>query len=172
MIDKRNKIICDRKCVEHSRFSPIRIIKNIIDECYNNNIDGIIGQLICPLTNEIFNDPVVTNDGSVYERTKILEWFSKNRTSPITRERISSRVYNISMITNIIKYCSNKCNQIKHDIYRLSQNELINKVNSSSCYDELLNYASLESRLWLNYFDNNIFAKCDNKDILKHLLII
>ncbi|CAF0782165.1 unnamed protein product [Adineta steineri] len=40
----------------------------------------------CPITNEIFRDPVMGDDGHTYERKAITEWLKKNGTSPITRE--------------------------------------------------------------------------------------
>jgi serine/threonine protein kinase len=40
----------------------------------------------CPITDEIFEDPVVGDDGHTYERKAITEWLTKNGTSPITRQ--------------------------------------------------------------------------------------
>lgn len=52
----------------------------------NNEID--INEITCPITLDIFYDPVRINDGYVYERKAILNWFLSNGTSPITREAI------------------------------------------------------------------------------------
>jgi serine/threonine protein kinase len=40
----------------------------------------------CPITDEIFEDPVVGDDGHTYERKAIIDWLTKNQTSPMTRE--------------------------------------------------------------------------------------
>ena len=40
----------------------------------------------CPITGEIFRDPVIAEDGHTYERQAIVEWLTKNATSPLTRE--------------------------------------------------------------------------------------
>ncbi len=45
--------------------------------------------LICPLTRQIFQDPVLADDGHVYERTAIIQWISEHGTSPLTREPLS-----------------------------------------------------------------------------------
>jgi hypothetical protein len=45
--------------------------------------------LICPITNKIFQDPVLAGDGHVYERTAIVQWIREHGTSPITLEPIS-----------------------------------------------------------------------------------
>eukprot|EP00931_Biecheleriopsis_adriatica_P088333 TRINITY_DN62679_c0_g1_i1.p1 TRINITY_DN62679_c0_g1~~TRINITY_DN62679_c0_g1_i1.p1 ORF type:complete len:529 (+),score=65.77 TRINITY_DN62679_c0_g1_i1:44-1630(+) len=40
---------------------------------------------VCPITQEIMEDPVVTHDGHVYDRTSIQAWFRRgNRRSPLT----------------------------------------------------------------------------------------
>lgn len=48
----------------------------------NNNND----ELICPITYELFHDPVRANDGHTYEREAITEWIKQNGTSPFTRQ--------------------------------------------------------------------------------------
>ncbi len=42
--------------------------------------------LICPITWEIFRDPIIAKDGHVYEREAITTWILQNGTSPLTRE--------------------------------------------------------------------------------------
>ena len=41
-------------------------------------------QWICPLTFEVFRDPVVASDGHTYERAAIERWVKINTTSPVT----------------------------------------------------------------------------------------
>jgi len=40
----------------------------------------------CPITDEVFEDPVMGDDGHTYERKAITDWLTKNPTSPITRQ--------------------------------------------------------------------------------------
>lgn len=41
--------------------------------------------LICPISYDVFNDPVTAEDGHVYERRAIEEWYARgHRTSPMT----------------------------------------------------------------------------------------
>ncbi|CAF2265566.1 unnamed protein product [Rotaria magnacalcarata] len=42
--------------------------------------------LKCPITCELFREPVTGQDGHTYERDAIIAWLQKNGTSPITRE--------------------------------------------------------------------------------------
>ena len=42
-------------------------------------------ELVCPITQEVFHEPLVAEDGYTYERTALLRWFSMGRTrSPVT----------------------------------------------------------------------------------------
>ncbi|KAK8662840.1 hypothetical protein V6N13_024727 [Hibiscus sabdariffa] len=46
---------------------------------------------VCPITGQIFNDPVTLETGQTYERKAIEEWLSRgNTTCPITRQPLSS----------------------------------------------------------------------------------
>ena len=42
----------------------------------------------CPLTHEVFVDPVVLEDGYTYEETAIREWLSRSRTSPMSGKSV------------------------------------------------------------------------------------
>jgi hypothetical protein len=45
--------------------------------------------LLCPITQELFVDPVITCDGHSYERSAIQKWFdSRHNTSPLTGQRL------------------------------------------------------------------------------------
>lgn len=52
----------------------------------NNNLNITVNDLICPITLELFRDPVVAGDGHVYEREAITQWILEHGTSPLTRE--------------------------------------------------------------------------------------
>lgn len=42
--------------------------------------------LVCPITLELFRDPVTAADGHVYEREVITRWILEKGTSPFTRQ--------------------------------------------------------------------------------------
>lgn len=60
---------------------------------YNTDciVDVDIESLICPITQEEFEDPVVAADGHTYERGGILQWLEKHDTSPLTGAQLSSK---------------------------------------------------------------------------------
>ena len=43
-------------------------------------------EFICPITGEIFQDPVVAADGNTYERLHIENWLRTHHTSPVTSQ--------------------------------------------------------------------------------------
>ena len=49
-------------------------------------------ELCCPITLEVFRDPVATMRGTVYERKAIEEWFTKHNTDPCSNQRLLSTV--------------------------------------------------------------------------------
>ncbi|CAF1499813.1 unnamed protein product [Rotaria sp. Silwood1] len=41
---------------------------------------------LCPITHQIFKDPVLAEDGHTYEREAIVQWIQNHGTSPLTRQ--------------------------------------------------------------------------------------
>lgn len=44
---------------------------------------------LCPITHQLFNDPVLAEDGHTYERDAIVQWIQKHGTSPVTRQPLN-----------------------------------------------------------------------------------
>merc|ERR1712054_114449 len=55
-------------------------------------IDQVPSQLVCPITSEVFRDPVVCQDGHTYERVAIERWLASHDTSPMTNGILPSKV--------------------------------------------------------------------------------
>ena len=51
-----------------------------------NKSSDLLDTLKCPITYELFRDPVIGGDGHTYERENIAAWIQKHGKSPITRE--------------------------------------------------------------------------------------
>jgi hypothetical protein len=49
-------------------------------------------EYICPITMDIFKDPVIATDGHTYDRSAIETWFKNNSTSPKTGLRLASKL--------------------------------------------------------------------------------
>jgi len=52
--------------------------------------EGTPEGFLCPITGELFTDPVVASDGHTYERSAITEWLESHQTSPLTRSWLST----------------------------------------------------------------------------------
>ncbi len=58
---------------------------------------GIPPEFICPLTNQIMDEPVeALVDGFIYEKTAILKYLQENRESPKTKKKLSKRIKDIA----------------------------------------------------------------------------
>ena len=53
--------------------------------------DAAPPELLCPITQEVMRDPVVTADGHTYERAAIERWLHERRTSPLTGAPLQHR---------------------------------------------------------------------------------
>lgn len=63
-------------------------------------------EFLCPITYEIFRDPVVASDGNTYERSAIEDWIIQKRQhviSPLTGENITSSVIPNTIMKKLIQ---------------------------------------------------------------------
>jgi hypothetical protein len=68
--------------------------------------------LTCPISSNIFIDPVIAIDGHTYEREYIELWFSKSNNSPMTGEFLyTKQLYPNYIIKSIIKNSKKLCKQ-------------------------------------------------------------
>nr|CAB3449350.1 unnamed protein product [Digitaria exilis] len=57
---------------------------------------SVPSHFICPITQELMEDPHVAADGHTYEHYAIRAWFKRHKTSPVTRSKLA----NLSVIPN------------------------------------------------------------------------
>ncbi|KAL9647985.1 hypothetical protein ABK040_016676 [Willaertia magna] len=53
---------------------------------------SLMQSLTCPITREVFRDPVTISDGNTYEREAIINWFKVSDISPLTREKLNKQI--------------------------------------------------------------------------------
>ena len=46
-------------------------------------------RVVCPITLDVYRDPVLAGDGHVYERVAIIKWIEQQGTSPLTRQPLN-----------------------------------------------------------------------------------
>ena len=149
----------------------------------NTNMDNICEDYICPITGQIFHEPVSVEDGIIYEKTAILTWLAEHDTSPMTRQKISSNVHLVQLIKNKIeKYLKEHPEYIKHQ-YVVSKKykdnkRIIQKIISDKDFNKLLKYEEymITDTDYKDDYQFNISLIqtlcecCENDDIIMHVL--
>lgn len=147
---------------------------------------------ICPITKQIFSNPVIADDGNIYEKDAITQWFDYNKKSPITREKMSKKLTSVNLLTAIIDDLIKNDPKLKEKQY-ISSKEFtkhkseIYKFIKNNNFDELLNYHyykcyDLErDTIKVKLYDNKkkqkkisylhyIFRFCQKDNLLIHII--
>jgi len=67
---------------------PVSLSSPVSNE---SEMDAYLEHFMCPISLEIMEDPVMTVDGSSYERASIEAWFQKTDRDPLTNEIVTSK---------------------------------------------------------------------------------
>ncbi|CAF1657039.1 unnamed protein product [Didymodactylos carnosus] len=89
--------LAHKDSVENKRLPDLKRQQSVKDN------EQIMTNLICPLTERVFDDPVTAGDGQTYERAAIIEWLNLYHCSPSTGEAMDSNLINNDQIKNVIK---------------------------------------------------------------------
>jgi hypothetical protein len=133
-------------------------MKEVEFNCYGIILTvNIPNDCLCPITNEIMEDPVITCDGYSYERSSITRWFTIRNTNPISNQ--------ILLSTNLIPNHTLKgvIIDFKESIYKkkiLELNQLAEQNNSNAQYELGIAYSKYppdieRSLYWLNKASEN-----------------
>jgi len=81
-------------------------------------------ELRCPITRQIMKEPVVASDGHIYEKEFIEEWLKVSKLSPITKQEIENKFYDVYIIKNkIAKYLDNNPDKINEQYQHIEHSE-------------------------------------------------
>lgn len=75
----------DEVPVKSSNPHPVPLSIPSEDERYIQDISAFI----CPISQEVMKDPVITPYGHCYDRESITDWLSSHRTDPLTNQPLS-----------------------------------------------------------------------------------
>lgn len=137
-------------------------------------MEQILELITCPLTKLYFKDPVLAEDGLIYEYDAIKIHLLNKNTSPVTFQPISKNLIRINPIKKYIDYLIQINQDIKLNqfVSKKSFPHLKNEINiilNNKQYDKLFEYNMFQ----LNYkFENEIFIEylCKNKNIEDKIL--
>eukprot|EP01087_Luapelamoeba_hula_P022770 TRINITY_DN8241_c0_g1_i1.p1 TRINITY_DN8241_c0_g1~~TRINITY_DN8241_c0_g1_i1.p1 ORF type:complete len:756 (+),score=147.38 TRINITY_DN8241_c0_g1_i1:39-2306(+) len=84
--------------------------KKVVEDTADDDDDDIPEAFLCPITQDIMEDPVLTCDGHTYERSAIQEWLQKHMSSPKTGAELESKnlIPNHLIRGQIREYLENK----------------------------------------------------------------
>ena len=65
------------------------------DKEMRDKVDHILMEFVCPISKELPGNPVMADDGRVYEREDIQKWiegdlYRRNMVSPFTKQRMNA----------------------------------------------------------------------------------
>lgn len=124
------------------------------------NVDIDIRDICCPITNQIFLDPVLAHDGFTYEKDAIKKWLGKNDTSPMTGLQIDNLTFieNI-LIKNTITNFIDKDPNLKKQQYQKEKEICTFNFVIESILEKCLDIDTIESIIDLKDVDYNKFKK-------------
>lgn len=134
--------------------------------------------LYCPITQEIFNDPVVADDMIVYEKEAIERWFIQNDTSPVTRDQITKRLTRCIFVKDTVTKAIRSYPELKENQYvpknykttkRISTKE-VNDIIIAGRFSDLIEYTQFDLQ---KIMDQNLMStlaqKCDVR-VFKYII--
>ncbi len=93
----------DKFAKEDSKVQPgeVREDLKILNKTYKNDLPN---EFLCPITEELFQDPVMTCDGHTYERAAIEAWLKNHDTSPTTNSHLANKnLMPNTVLKNLVK---------------------------------------------------------------------
>jgi len=70
---------------------------------HKSAVDAAIAEFLCPITQSLPVDPVMAEDGKIYERSAIKEWLKEQQRSPLTNEAMGTKLLPALQVKNMIR---------------------------------------------------------------------
>jgi len=123
--------------------------------------------LYCPISKQIFCNPVIASDGHTYEKESLEKWLSTKNTSPMTREPLKREYSDSDLIKKFVDQYIENNPHLKSEIYKpaftvenLKDLEII--INNSETIS-LKNLSNEYIAQLIIKFDTNVLIKLINK---------
>jgi hypothetical protein len=154
------------------------ITKEQLKEFYEENEDNIQSLLSCPITCFIPLEPVVADDGNIYDDDAINTCYTTNNgKSPLTNQKITNNFQSISLWTGIINAFTDidpdlKDLVIEKDYNYQNNRDMINGLLVKNDYNKLLKYKNFQLLDPINYntFGSKLFSNCDDLMVIDYVL--
>lgn len=152
---------------------------NSIDESKNGLLDPILDMakdsLYCPITHQLFADPVFASDGRIYEKTAIETVLEKpNAKSPITGVILTKVLIPAYTSISLRDELLLKYPHLVDEVYKIIKTHLrykheVSQLIKDNRLEELLGYIKFSFKQLSNRERNTIFG-CKKNDIIKHVI--
>jgi hypothetical protein len=139
----------------------------------NISIKLDVDDIMCPITGQIYLNPVVAADTFTYEQDAILEWFKEHNTSPITNLVISKNIIPSfkfkKMVETVLDYNPNLSKQQYEGSYEHNKNVVINHIKDG-IYSKLLKYIKFDFHDICSKVDVLPMIRDSDDELLEHLI--
>lgn len=151
----------------------------------SNNTDTekqkVLDNITCPISNQIFLEPVIAEDNRTYEKREIQNWFKKSNKSPLTMMEIGKTLRpDTEMLNRVIKFLEEYSEETDNRYYfdnSFGANvDEIKTLISSGNLDELLNYKDFDltymmsNSVGFSYLFTYFVRTCKKMDVIKYVL--
>lgn len=123
--DKRRK--CDTEDTSSDSGSSDSGSSDTKNEGMSKAIAACVDELVCPISHELPVDPVIAEDGRVYERECIEKWLAQRKTSPVTNQPMGPKVLETvqvrSMVRAVAEWAGDKGETVRDLIWKEEEYE-------------------------------------------------
>lgn len=130
----------------------------------------LITLLTCPLSYQLFLEPVFVDSGIVYEKDMILTHLKISNICPITRQHISSNIKDALLIKQIINKLIENNTELKNEQFKKILKHVDELIEISMNPDKLYNYNIINIHILLN--NNTLLKQMLKKNIVNFKYII
>jgi len=158
---------------------PVVLTKEELKQFYEENEENIQSLLACPITCFFPPDPVVADDGNIYDDDAIGTWHSTNYgKSPLTNQAITNQFQPIPLWSEITKAFIGVDSDLQDMVsekdytYEGNRDMLFAALNSQAQHHKLLKYKGykLADVSGMHTFVGKLFQKCFDLNVIKHVL--
>ena len=133
-----------------------------------------LDDISCPISHQIFYDPVMANDGITYEADEIKAWMKKSNLSPVTNKPITNLTPNYFVKTVVDKYLASNPSATS-SIYkpnRPHENYLdaVSKIIENGNYNELLLYDKFQLDKFYETKKMEDLLRSNNIVVIKYII--
>lgn len=132
------------------------------------NMNDYKNKFTCPITKLIFFEPIIAEDGIIYEEKALLDWFKKSDISPTTGKKILKTYFKPIQFRDelnnfLLKNPKFKENQFK--IFKKYNKDKIIKIIHKKNFKQLLYFSKFKLDDYISYLDMDQDNSDDSSEI-------